>query len=279
MEKARELAAVNLKVEQGDSRKTSEFVDFSSNAHSVQTKFYTVSLISIFVSLFDLDTTSAFFGFRSVDVNERIIELGFFLIALCLGLLFFLRIWEERDIFHELDEETKRGLENYEKRFQSMQTAFEGFQGAILDSGFLNGTLSRNLYHSNRLLQEAFVNVKNEILPAKDRGNTDRAEDEFRMALTKARVVFETDFEELKVDISQKSEILTQLISSWQMQLQHFLSISGNMKERKRLASKQRFRLILFDFFAPFITVLLVFCAFIFPEQSLFVLELIVGTE
>ena len=84
------------------------FENFSDRAYRVQNVFFGVSVISLFVSVFDLKDTSRVFGFDVANFNERYLEISFFITSVYLGVLYLTRIFEERDVVLKLDEKLSR---------------------------------------------------------------------------------------------------------------------------------------------------------------------------
>ena len=114
------------------------FDDFSPQVTSLQTKFFSVSLLSLFVSIFDLDEKSKFFGVSANDVNERAIEFGVFFVAFLLGTKYLLRTWEERDTFLQISKRIKTLNSEYKSQVLKLQSSHEAFTEKIRNSGFLD---------------------------------------------------------------------------------------------------------------------------------------------
>ena len=266
MEETWEFAVVSEEVK---SDKFLEISDFSPKAHSVQTKFYTVSLISIFVSLFDLDNTSAFFGFKSTDANERIIELGFFCVTVCLAMLFFMRIWEERDVFRQLGERTKKLLADYKSNLIWLKEAHDEFSDTISGSGLLDNRFEKKLESSILAHYKQFGGA----------ASLEDVEKEVYQNFFAGGEVTISDLIVLKRDITEKSQNFAHQLDYWAQQLSVLTDTSTNPRESKKFAAKQKFRLVTFDVLLPVLVTFAVIFAFFFPDCSLFLLEHLVGSE
>lgn len=119
--------------------------DFSSQVYSVQAKFFSVAILSVFVCLFDLSSNSSFLGVTIEDLNERIIEFGLFGISLSLYVLLVLRMLEERDVFLKLDRDLEKIKSAADSQITTIKVMHDNIKRHLQASPLMDGSIIQRI--------------------------------------------------------------------------------------------------------------------------------------
>jgi len=254
-----------------------EISDFSKEARAVQFKFVSVGLISLFVSIFKIDKNSSFFGVAVKNLNERLIEFGFFGIASLLGILYLWRLWEERDVFFKIDEKIRLLSEYARSEVPTIKRSIGDITIFIADFEKKSREIFETLasYEENLAKHIESTSVRFSKLPRTPENPKDRdyhidvrkmADDALIQMDNLQMGVYEGVKDFQKTLLKEKNNVVSG--ASQIDGLIHALSKNvGDFRGFKRLNVKHRVRMLIFDITLPLILFYLIISNFLAPNE------------
>lgn len=238
-----------------------ELEDFSKESHSVQTKFISVSLISLFICIFELEEDSKFFGVSAKDVNERVIEFGFFSVAFLLGCLYFLRILEERDVLIEQYEKISEVNKRYSLNALQLKESHEAFVNSLENSPLLNVQSQ-----SSRAYQNLQLAINDEKSSSERFIGTEYIGQSVKKFNERLFKIGQQSLDEVTKSREEAAEQFSKVIHIWNEALSDVVSRDTSAKQLKRFSRRRSFRLWSFDIFLP--AALLIAITFYFCQPN-----------
>ena len=242
--------------------------DFSPRVYSTQAKFFSVALVSIFIALFDLDPTSTLLGVRILDLNERLIEIGVFIISFSLFVLLFLRLAEERDVFLKVDRELKKITQAADSELKFLSFAHDNLVRRLNASPLLDGSIFKkidlSIKNSDLLVEKLNADITK--ISAPEYVQKRYTETQMSLALIGSTLVNKVT--ESSEHLNSDTDKLRSQIDRFEKIILFFQDQQLAMLGRKRLNSKRKLRIIVFDYVLPIFTMLIASLTFIFPDKA-----------
>ena len=242
--------------------------DFSPQVYSVQTKFYSVSLLSLFVCIFDLSSETAFLGVKIEDLNERLIEIGTAGVALLLFILLMLRVWEERDAFLQLDKYLSRIGRASEIELERIQTIQNNAIHQIRSSQLLDGSLIRQAEVALNNSQAAMSKMEQKLSMISAPEFVSKTVGETKMTLTLVTQQVAQATADAVQRLNNNLQSTNEAVSRLELNGNAFIKSQGIIIGKKGLGYRRKTRIILFDYLLPLLTMGFVMLAFFLPNQA-----------
>jgi len=248
-------------------QKTIPFKDFSDRLYSVQQKFLTVSVISIFISIFDLKGSSRFFGVETVELNERLIELGFYTVATLLGLLYALRLIEERNVISQIQIATDSIVDQIQADLNRIMRVNDEAEEQFQTIPLLNGNHKKVLEHFLRSISGSIKFIPIE----KNKSSLEHSEklvEQARERVFSAIASWQDTIQNSLNKLDETNDLLNVSIRHWGEMAASLKGIHGNPIGKTMLSGQRKFRIVLFEYTLPFVVFLAISLAFVFPDSS-----------
>lgn len=251
--------------------------DYSDRFYSIQQKFVSVSLVSIFISIFNLDSSSRFFGVAVTNLNERLIEVGFFLLSFSLAGLYAIRLFEERNIYNRIDQEIDRIGKEVSGRAleirQELGKLQDDYDMTRLSDNILTPSAAKLSVSFIKLLKEAKEITATALYGKPDEYFPDRNfikvfEKQTDSLLKDIEKDFVVERNVVLQDLREKYSKLNQKMDSLYVSMDGLVEDNFTLKSQAELSSVHRFRIVLYNQLLPAVVFVILCLTFVFPNSA-----------
>ena len=246
--------------------------EYSDRLYSVQNKFFTACIISIFISIFELSSDTTVFGFAINNANERIIELGACLIAVMFGLTYLLRLLEEKDIYKKIDKRISEIYSNY-------NNVVNDFKDSNKHYGEIHSDVQTLKEHFFDPKGVAYDNINSAISKWQNvkvddaHFESDKIKEQCKIEISLMRRDITDKIQSFPANLNMKIDLFEGSLGRIEKVISNLETVSTNSRTKQSLAQKIRLRVIVINFVIPFILFIGVLVCVMCPKAVLKNLE------
>lgn len=244
------------------------FEDFTDRLYSVQQKYFVVSMISIFISIFDLIDESKFFGVEVVNLNERLMEFGFYIVALFLGLLYSMRLLEERSVVSKIQSQTSLIITQLNSHAVDISNINSEIAVDLQGRGMLSEMATIQLNNFSASIIRVMQTQREMLARINDKQRLSEIEIGIRMQLNAELEAFIGTVKDLIEKLNRNSDQLSDAIEHWDEMAGSLMNVTANPVHRTVLSAQRKFRVVLFEYILPLVLFIVITLAFLFPDNS-----------